>query len=236
MMRPVALGATRVDEALRVVRALGAHRYVAGRLHLVHALALAAPREVPSVLAGARAWALDVLGDDAIDAGSRDEVLWRRCTDTELGAVLESYWAPGEVSGASRRALESLLARHGLAPGDGEPFDEAAEDGMHPLLTDAGWELVPLSELDAERHRGARTAFGDALSFESACFEEQTAIPVAAHLYELPAVGPIELLRGAREDGSLAAPLVVWAEGNETYLDYVIRGVRRAAGLPEYGG
>jgi len=26
---------------------------------------------------------------------------------------------------------------------------------------------------------------------------------------------------------------VVWAEGNDTYIDYVVRGVRRAAGLPE---
>jgi hypothetical protein len=27
----------------------------------------------------------------------------------------------------------------------------------------------------------------------------------------------------------MVEPLVVWVEGNETYLDYVMRGVRRAA-------
>jgi hypothetical protein len=33
------LGTRLADEALRVVRALGSHRYIAGRLHLVHAFA-----------------------------------------------------------------------------------------------------------------------------------------------------------------------------------------------------
>jgi hypothetical protein len=233
MMQAMTLGASRVEDALRVVRVLGAHRYVAGRLHLVHALALAGLDDVAPVLANARAWALEALEDPAIDGASRDEALWRRCTDGEVAAVLETYWSPGARSLDARRSLEALLARHDLAPGAGEPFDEASEDSMHPLLTDAGWELVPLSELDAERHRGARMAFGDALSFESACFEEQTAIPTTKHLYELPAIGPVELLRGAGEDGALAAPFVLWTEGNETYLDYVVRGVRRAAGLPE---
>jgi hypothetical protein len=50
-------------------------------------------------------------------------------------------------------------------------------------------------------------------------------------LYELPAIGAVELLRGADDDGVLAEPLVVWAEGNEIYLDYVMRGVGRAARL-----
>jgi hypothetical protein len=129
--------------------------------------------------------------------------------------------------------LGKLLDRHEL-PGSGHaPFDESAEDEMHPLLIDAGWELLPLAALDPRRHRGAMDAFGDALAFESARFEEETAIPATTHLYELPALGPVELLRGADDDGTLAAPLIVWADGDETYLDYVVRGVRRAARLPE---
>ena len=104
---------------------------------------------------------------------------------------------------------------------------------MHPLLVDAGRELLPIGSLDAERHRGAIAAFGDELTFDSARFEEETAIPPVATLCELPAIGPAELLRGADDDGCLAAPLVVWAQGNETYVDYVVRGVRRAAKLPD---
>ena len=44
----------------------------------------------------------------------------------------------------------------------------------------------------------------------------------------------MELLRGVDDEGRLAEPLVVWADGDETYLDYVVRGVRRAAKLPEH--
>jgi hypothetical protein len=229
-----ALGARRADEAVRVVRALGSHRYVAGRLHLVHALALAAITEDEAgVLAEARAWADRTLADATLDAASRDERLWRRCGDAEVAAVLEAFWIPGEPASAARARLRALLERHELSAPDHPPFDEGFEEAIHPVLVDAGWELMALSALDPERHRGAIGAFGDALAFESACFEEQTAIPAQAHLYELPALGPIELLRGAGDDGSLACPFVVWADGHDSYIDYVIRGVRRAAKLPE---
>jgi hypothetical protein len=149
--------------------------------------------------------------------------------------VLEGLWVPGDTGRAARRRLEELLTTHGLAVPAHAPFDERAEDEMHPLLVDAGWELLSLAELDPARHRGAMDAFGDALAFESARFEEETAIPPLRHLYELPALGPVELLRGVDDAGNLAAPLVVWGEGDETYLDYVVRGVRRAAKLPERG-
>lgn len=228
------LGASRADEAVRVVRALGSHRYVAGRLHLVHAFALAAlADDAASVLADARAWASRTLADATVDAASRDERLWRRCGDAEVAAVVEAFWVPGERAAAARERLRAELERHELPVVEHTPFDEALEDAIHPVLIDAGWELTALSALDPERHRGAITAFGEALAFESACFEEQTAIPPSCHLYELPALGPVELLHGARDDGSLAAPLVVWADGHDTYVDYVIRGVRRAARLPE---
>jgi hypothetical protein len=233
-MRALELGAVRVDEALRAVRALGAHRYVAGRLHLVHAFALAAlPEGGAEVLAEARAWARGTLAEAHVDAASRDEALWRRCSDAEVAAVLDGFWSPGAEAAAARAALGELLARHELEVAAHQPFDEAAEESMHPVLVDAGWELLPLAQLDPERHRGAIAAFGDALAFESACFEEETAIPPPVHLYELPAMGAVELLHGAGDDGALAAPLVVWAEGDDTYLDYVVRGVRKVAKLPE---
>jgi hypothetical protein len=240
-MFPLALETARVDEALRVVRALGSHRYVGGRLHLIHAFAVAATAgddgsadgEADDGLAGARRWARATLADRRVEPASRDEALWRRATEAELLATLGAYWAPGATATAARERLRSLLARHDLSLGEHAPFDESAEESIHPLLVDAGWELLPLAALDADRHRGAIGAFGDALAFESARFEEETAIPAPVHLVELPAVGPVELLLGAGDDGRLARPLVVWAQGNETYLDYVARGVRRAAKLPE---
>ena len=235
-MIALALGATRVDEALRVLRVLGTHRYVAGRMHLVHALAFAsAGAGEPAGLDEGRAWARVVLADAEIDAASRDERLWRRCTDAELVAVLAAFWTPGDPARAARSALQVHLDRLELDVSPHEAFDETHEDATHPLLVDAGWELVPLGALDAARHQGAIAAFGDALCFDSARFEEETAIPPVPSLYELPAIGPVELLRGADDEGRLAAPLVAWAQGHETYLDYVLRGVRRAAKLPEHG-
>jgi hypothetical protein len=231
-MIAIELGTTRVDEALRVVRALGAHRYVASRLHLVHAFAWAAiGDEAPGVLADGLAWARAALCDASVDMASRDERAWRRSSDAEVAAVLEAFWTPGPRSRAARGALRATLERHDLASHDHAPFDESVEDVIHPIAIDAGWELLSLSQLDPERHKGAISAFGDALAFESACFEEETEIPRRAHLVELPGIGPVELLRGADDEGTLAEPLVIWAQGNATYLDYVVRGVRRAAKL-----
>jgi len=231
-----AMGARTVDEALRVVRALGAHRYVGGRLHLIHALSLAAMPDddvEAEVLREPRAWAAQVLREASIDAASRDERLWRRSTEAELAAVLSAFWTPGERAMASRAGLRERLSKLELPVASHPAFDERYEEEAHPLLVDAGWELMELSALDPAKHRGAIDAFGDALAFESACFELETAIPPVAHLYELPALGPVELLEGVDEAGQLAAPLVVWASGHSTYVDYVMRGVRRAAKLPE---
>jgi hypothetical protein len=44
------------------------------------------------------------------------------------------------------------------------------------------------------------------------------------HLQELAAIGVHDLVRPAEE-------LTLWLSGNETYQDYVVRGVLRAAKL-----
>ncbi len=231
-MRAVLLGARSADEAVRAVRALGGHRYVAGRLHLVHAFALASA-PVRTELEAARAWAAASLAEPSLDPASRDERLWRRCTDAEVAAVLDAFWSPGAAREDARAALVARLEAAELPVPTHAPFDESAEDEAHPLLVDAGWELLGLGSLDAERHKGALGAYESALAYESARFEEETAIPPVVHLYELPAIGPVELLHGSDADGALVEPLVLWVEGDETYLDYVVRGVRRAAKLPE---
>ncbi|HEY5148129.1 MAG TPA: hypothetical protein VII82_15250 [Polyangiaceae bacterium] len=233
-MIAIDLGVENVDQVLRLVRALGAHRYVAGRLHLVHAFAIAsAGDDGAGLLDEARAWALPVVGNASLglDLGSRDERLWRRCSDAELGGVLEAFWFPGARSRAARARLKELVAAHASGADERPLFDESSEESIHPLLVDAGWELVSLRELDPERHKGAMAAFGDALAFEAARFEEETAIPSTPPLYELSALGPAELLGAADDSGHLAQPFVVWSQGNETYLDYLFRGIERAAKL-----
>lgn len=210
-----------------LVRALGGHRYVAGSLILIHATAFHSV--VSEALGEAQAWAAAILEGGEIDASSRDERLWRRSTEKELAAVLEGFWGAGGE--AARLKLASWLQAVDLAVGDGTPFDEEAEDDIHPLLIDAGWELLPLATLDPERHKGAIDAFGETILFEAARFDEENEVPPRAHLTELPAFGPVEILRGVNASGLLTEELVLWTEGNATYHDYVLRGVLRAAKL-----
>lgn len=226
----VELPLSTADEALRVVRALGSHRYVLGRLHLVHAFVFASI-DGDDALSEARAWAETVLGDASVDASSRDERLWRRASEAELRAALGAFWTPGERAASARARLRERLARAELEVPPHAAFDESVEEDIHPLLVDAGWELIPLAQLDREKHKGAIDAFGEPILFEAAAFEEETSIPPPVTLHELPGVGPIELLSAVDDDGKLRAPLVLWTEGNETYLDYVLRGVLRAAKL-----
>lgn len=232
-------------DMVRVVRALGQHRYVAGRLHLVHAFAVEAACEsddqaVQGALAEAKAWAAGVLADPAVDRASKDERLFRRATDAELVAVLSAFWVPGEGRERASRRLAERLASIDVAPPDPSalPFDESLEEDLFPVLVDAGWELLALAELDPERHRGAIAAFAEAgeagdeeLSFEIARFEEENAGDREAALEELPAMGAVELLAAIDAEGNARAPFVVWTSGHDVYVDYVLRGVRRAAKL-----
>lgn len=232
------------EQLVRFVRALGQHRYVASRLHLVHAFAIEAAcassaasefeaedAAAVAALAEAKVWAAGVLSDGEVDRASKDERLYRRVTDAELVAVLAAFWNDGERRERASLALASLLVEIGAEPPDLErlPFDESSEDEMFPVLVDAGWELLPLSGLDPERHKGAMGAFDDALAFEVAKFEEENAIPPPVTLHELPALGALELLATIDADGEVRAPFVLWSSGNETYVDYVLRGVLKVA-------
>lgn len=216
------LPVTTVDEVLRLVRALGKHRYVASRGIHVHAL-VAALVDAPEL----SRWAHGVLADPDIDPASRDERLMHQASEDELAEILKAFWG---VDPSRRDKLRAALHNLELPVGEGDPFDEDLEEDMHPVLIDAGWELLSLGELDPARHRGAIEAFGEPILFEGARFEEESALPKPASLHELPALGPVELLRGA-EGGMLKEAFVLWCEGHETYLDYVTRGVLRAAKL-----
>jgi hypothetical protein len=225
------------DELVRFVRALGQHRYVSGRLHLVHAFAVEAAAAAgdagapEDALAEAAAWAAAVLADPAIDQASKDERLHRRATDAELVAVLAAFWATGERRERAARALLARLLAIGVTPPASLPFDESSEEDLFPVLVDAGWELLALRALEPERHKGAINAFEDALAFDVAKFEEESAVPEHVTLHELPALGATELLAALSDDGSVRAPFVLWTSGHETYTDYVLRGVLRAARL-----
>lgn len=238
VMEGIELPCQTAAEVARVIRALGGHRYVAGRLLLLHAAALDAVSvivegEAKTTLDEAQDWSASVLRDASIDAASRDERLYRRASEKEVAAVLEALWGPERARAHAR--LEDWLRRVELVDGaravDAAPFDENVEADIHPMLIDAGWELLALTELDAERHKGAIDAFAERIAFESARFEDAESIPRRVHLHELSAIGPTEAIRGVSDDGTLREPLVLYVDGEPTYLDYVLRGVLRSAKL-----
>ncbi|MFO0678253.1 MAG: hypothetical protein U0169_17080 [Polyangiaceae bacterium] len=233
-MEGLELPVTTSEEAARVVRALGSHRYVAGRLHLVHAILVDAVRDAVARepdLAPACTRATDVLGIPGLDRASRDERLHLRCDEKELAAILRVVWSTSDEGARARERVHAFMKTEGLPFADHGAFAEEGEGDLHPIFVDAGWELVRLASLDPERHRGAIDAFGDALAFDVARFEEESAIPPVPYLQELSAFGARELVEGTDGDGRLVAPFTVWTEGPATLHDYVLRGVLRAAKL-----
>ncbi len=218
------------EQAVRVVRALGGHRYVLGRCHEVHAFAVDAARPRLPPDAEIVLWAEKVLEDPKIDKLSRDPLLIRRATDAELVTILSAVWSPHEHIEEVHDRLTDHLAF--VEESERPPFDDGADEDMFPILIDAGWELLPLALLDEERHKGVVESFADRLSFESARFVEEDSVPAKTYLMELPPIGQSELVYAVDEDGDLVAPLCVWADGPPSYLDYVLRGVTRAALKP----
>jgi hypothetical protein len=83
------------------------------------------------------------------------------------------------------------------------------------------WVLLPVDELDADRHAGALSALED-------CGDEiSPSVPVYQEAMVLAAA---ELCDGA-PNGVLSEDFVVWSEGPYAYADYVFRGASKAAKL-----
>lgn len=220
--------------AVRVVRALGAHRYVAERLHDVHAFVFEAAHS-DDALTEAKAWASSVLADPDVDRNSKDPRLVRRATDKELTAALAAYWGEEPHCREARERLRALLADVDVTPALGQKaalFDERFEDDLYPVLLDATWKLLPLASLDHERHRGVLESY-DELELASARFEEANAVPPREYLFELPLFGARELLSPEDEWGDLATRLVLWSSVEATYEDYLVRGILRSAKVAE---
>ena len=141
-----------------------------------------------------------------LELASRDERLWRRVHGApSSSAVLDAYWTPGARARGARETLRALprTPRPRRRP-ICAPFDEAAEDEIHPLLVDAGWELLASarSTPSATRERSARS--GTRSRSKRPASKRRPRSRRRPTSCELPAIGPVELLRGADDDGALA--------------------------------
>jgi hypothetical protein len=153
----------------------------------------------------------------------------------QLGEILRTFL----LEEHTRRSLRTRLASIGIAASDRQVspplFDESREAEVFPLI-DAGWELLPLAELDPERHRGLieHDEFKRARAQEIAGGADSAAAtgPSLPILQELGLFGPAELLSLCESSGVLQACPTLWTSGPQFVHDYVLQGVARAAKLP----
>jgi hypothetical protein len=222
MMFAWSFAARTADEVGRLIRALGRHRYLREadlRLHFTVDRALA---DHPAF--GPHAASFEARRRGAgLDVGSRDPSLWRAATVDDVVLALTTFWTPDEAGHRARERLLDALDAAGLPAVEHEPFASPAESPPFPELVLLDWVLLPVDELDADRHAGALGALeesGEEIDPSAPIYQEATVIAAP------------ELVLGA-PNGALVEELTIWSEGPYPYADYVFRGASRAAKLVE---
>ena len=221
MMLAWSFSARTLDEVERLLRALGKHRYVRDvdlRLHWAVDRALS---DLAPFSAHAQAFEARREREPSLEIASRDPSLWRKATVDEVALALRAFWTPSEDAERYKKALRKALVETGLPPQTHEPFASSADEPPHPELVLLDWELLPVDELDADRHRGALEAM------EQAGEEVNASEPV---YQEGPILAAPELCEGA-PGGELVEEFFVWSDGPYSYSDYVFRGAAKAAKL-----
>ncbi len=211
------------EEVGRLVRALGRHRYLREadlRVHFTVDRALAAD---PLFVRHAAAFEARVRREPDLDLRSRDPSLWRPASADEIVAALTAFWTPGAAGDVVRGRLLDELEERGLDFADHDPFASPNEEPPFPELILLDWVLLPVDELDTDRHAGALGALeesGEEIDPSAPVYQEATALAAP------------ELVLGA-PNGVLAEDFVLWSEGPYPYADYVFRGAAKAAKLVE---
>jgi hypothetical protein len=223
MMYAWSFAARTPEEVGRLVRALGRHRYLREadlRLHFTVDLAL---RADPAFARHAAAFVERRKREPELDVRSRDPSLWRPASADEIAAALTTFWTPDDAGEAAREALLDALEELGLEHAEHEPFASSIEEPPFPELILLDWVLLPVDELDPDRHAGALGALedsGDEIAASAPIYQEATVLAAS------------ELVLGA-PNGVLAEDFVIWSEGPYAYADYVFRGAAKAAKLVE---
>lgn len=203
------------DEIGSLLRAMEKHRYLKEVDHRIHWAVDAAL----APLGGS--FAAHASRDGTIDLGSRDPRLWRSASNSDVSAALAALWSSDgeECRDRLRRALRDA----DIAPPDHAPWQSDPDEAPFPELIMLDWVLLPVDELDTERHLGALRAMEKA--------EEEVDASEPVYIEGAPLSEP-ELCAGARA-GIVAEPWMLWADGPYSYCDYLFRGIARAAKLVE---
>ncbi len=223
MMTAWSFCARLIDEVASLLRALGKHRYVKEVDHRIHWTVDVALSDLPAFASHAAKFAERRAKEKDLDVASRDPSLWRPADVEEIIHVLTAFWGPGELVEARQERLRTVFEEVGLTIDEHEAFQTNPEEPPFPELILLDWVLLPVDELDAERHRGALEAL------ERAGEEVNASAPVHQ---EGPAITAVELLEAAPR-GILEDELFIWSEGPYAYAEYVFRGAAKAAKLIE---
>jgi hypothetical protein len=223
MMTAWSFAARLIDEVASLLRMLGKHRYVKEVDHRLHWTVDVAMSDQPAFAAHAARFAERRLAEKDLDVASRDPSLWRPATVEEIVTVLTAFWGPGDAVIARHDRLLQVFEETGLEVGEHEPFQSNPEEPPFPELITLDWVLLPVDELDADRHRGA---------LEALEFSDDAVSPSTPIYQEGPAISAVELLDAAPR-GVLVEDMIIWSEGPYSYADYVLRGVSKAAKLQE---
>ncbi|MEZ4298843.1 MAG: hypothetical protein R3B70_28085 [Polyangiaceae bacterium] len=223
MMVAWSFSAKTLDELARLLRALGKHRYVEEVDHRLHWMVDEVLRDLPLFAPHAAAFDARRARERDLDPASRDPSLWRPAPLDEVVAALAAFWTDDRAP-ERRDRLRELIASAGLPLAEHPPFEAPPDEPPHPELILLDWVLLPIDELDADRHRGALEAMEE--------WAEEVPSPSASIYQEGPTLALPELCDGMR-DGELAADWLVWSEPPFSYADYVFRGASKAARLDD---
>ena len=210
-----------LDEVAALLRAMGRHRYVRETSHAIHWTVDQALSDRPPFVARAAAFQARRDREAGLDVTSRDPSLWVYADTEVIIEALAVFWTKGELAQKAKERLRRILEESELGLAGHPPFQADPEEPPHPELILLDWEFFPIDELDPERHEGALRAL-------ELAGEE---VDVSAPLYqEGVCLAWPELANGAPQ-GVLPADFVVWSDGAYSYVDYVFRGVAKAARL-----
>lgn len=211
-----------VDEVGRLLRGLGKHRYVRETDHRLHWTVDRALASLPTFAERASRFEAAWSGRTS-ELTSRDPDLWTPASVDVVIEALTAFWSPGEAAANHARRLAEIFGKAGFPMPDHPPFEPPEDDPPFPELVLLDWILLPVEELDSERHEGALQAM---------VLASEVPPPSEPVYQEGPTISLRELSDGA-PDGQLVEDFVIWSDGPYSYSDYVLRGVAKVAKLRE---
>ncbi|HMI84375.1 MAG TPA: hypothetical protein VK550_09800 [Polyangiaceae bacterium] len=210
-----------LDEVSSLLRAMGRHRYVRETSHAIHWSVDEALSDRPLFAARAAAFNARLSREPALDVTSRDPSLWAYADTEVIIEALAVFWTKGDEAARAADRLREILEKSELGLAAHPPFRADPEEPPHPELILLDWEFFSIDDLDPERHEGALRALelaGEEVDVSASVYEESVCIAYP------------ELAAGAPQ-GVLPTDFLIWSDGAYSYVDYVFRGVAKAARL-----